>query len=660
MEEPRIGVFICHCGSNIADTVDVDQVREFASGLTGVVSARDYKFMCSEPGQLLIKEDIEKLHLNRVVVASCSPRMHEITFRKAAAEAGLNPYLFQMANIREHDSWVHKDGATEKAKALIHAAVQRANLLEALERREVPVTPTVLIVGAGIAGIQAALNIADSNHKVYLVEREPSVGGRMIQLDKTFPTLDCSSCILTPKMASVGSHPNIELMTYSEVEEVSGYIGNFKVKVRKKPRYVDSELCNGCGLCIEKCPWKADSEFDMGMGKRKAIYTPFPQAVPNVPVIDTETCVYFQKGTCKACEKFCPTGAIAWDQKEETVELEVGAIIVATGYDLMDPSPLTQYGYKSLDNVITSLEFERMCSATGPTGGEVVLKDGSAPQSVAIIHCVGSRDKNYHEYCSRVCCMYALKYSHLIKEKTEADVYQLYIDMRCYGKGFEEFYQRLSDEGVNFVRGKVAQVTDQAITDDEQGKLVVVGEDTLLGRMVRIPVDMVILCPAMVARADADEVARRFLINRSADGFFLERHPKLEPVATASDGVFVVGCAQGPKDIPDTVAQASAGAAEALSLIDRGKVEIEAATAVVNEELCSGCKICLNLCPYNAITFDEEKKVTEINDILCKGCGVCVAACPSAAITGRHFTDKQIFAEIEGLLADIKPPLVAV
>jgi heterodisulfide reductase subunit A len=660
MEEPRIGVFVCHCGSNIAGTVDIDEVTEFASGLPGVVAAVDYKFMCSEPGQLLIKEEIEKHHLNRVVVASCSPRMHEITFRKATAEAGLNPYLFQMANIREHDSWVHKNGATEKAKALIHAAVQRASVLEPLERREVPVTPAVLVVGGGIAGIQAALNIANANHKVYLVEREPSIGGRMIQLDKTFPTLDCSSCILTPKMASVGSHPNIELMTYSEVEEVSGYIGNFKVKVRKRPRYVDSELCNGCGVCIEKCPWKADSEFDMGMGKRKAIYTPFPQAVPNIPVIDTETCVYFSKGTCKACEKFCPTEAIAFDQEEETVELDVGAIIVATGYDLFDPSPLAQYGYKRLDNVITSLEFERMCSATGPTGGELVLKDGSTPQSVAIIHCVGSRDKNYFEYCSRVCCMYALKYSHLIKEKTEADVYQLYIDMRCYGKGFEEFYQRLSDEGVNFVRGKVAQVTDQAISDEEQGKLVVVGEDTLLGRMVRIPVDMVILCPAMVARADATEVARRFLISRGADGFFLERHPKLEPVATASDGVFVVGCAQGPKDIPDTVAQASAGAAEALSLIDRGTVEIEAATAVVDEELCSGCTVCVHLCPYNAITFDEERKLAIINDILCKGCGVCVAACPAGAITGRHFTDKQIFAEIEGLLADVKPPLVAV
>jgi heterodisulfide reductase subunit A len=655
MEEPRIGVFICHCGTNIAGTVDIDEVREFVSGLPGVVSAQDYKFTCSEPGQLQIKEAVEKNRLNRVVVAACSPRMHEITFRKAIAEVGLNPYLLQIANIREQCSWVHKDGNTEKAKALIHAAVQRANLLEALERKEVAVNPSVLIVGGGIAGIQAALNIADSNHKVYLVEREPSIGGRMIQLDKTFPTLDCSSCILTPKMAAVGSHPNIELMTYSELEEVSGYVGNFKATIKKKPRYVDAELCNGCGVCIEKCPWKADSEFDMGLGKRKAIYTPFPQAVPNVPVIDRETCVYFEKGTCKACEKFCPTEAIAWDQEEETVELEVGAIIVATGYDLLDPSPLTQYGYGRLDNVLTSLEF-----ATGPTGGEVVLKDGTAPQAVAIIHCVGSRDKNYCEYCSRVCCMYALKYSHLIGEKTDADVYQLYIDMRCYGKGFEEFYQRVLMEGANFIRGKAAEVTDVAETPEDEGKLIVVADDTLAETVRRIPVDMVILCPAMVPRADADEMARRLILSRGADGFFLEKHPKLEPVATVTDGVFVVGCAQGPKDVPDTVAQASAGAAEALSLIDRGKVEIEAATAVVAEELCSGCRVCPPLCPYNAISFLEEKTVAEINDVLCKGCGVCVAACPAAAITGRHFTDRQIFAEIEGLLADVKPPLVAV
>lgn len=650
----RIGVYICHCGTNIAGTVNIDEVREFAAGLPGVVSARDYKFTCSEPGQLQIKEDVQNLGLNRVVVAACSPRMHEITFRKAIAEAGLNPYVLQIANIREQCSWVHKNGNTEKAKALIHGAVQRANLLEALERREVPVTPAVLVIGGGIAGIQAALNIANAGRKVYLVEREPSIGGHMIQLDKTFPTLDCSACILTPKMAAVGSHPNIELMTYSEVVDVQGYVGNFKAKIRKKPRYVDPESCNGCGVCIEKCPWKADSEFDMGLGKRKAIYTPFPQAVPNVPVIDTETCVYFRKGTCRACEKFCERKAIALDQSEEMVEVEVGAVIAATGYDLFDPSVITRYGYTRFDNVVTSLEFERLCSATGPTDGHILV-NGRQPQSVAIIHCVGSRDEKYHTYCSRICCMYALKFAHLIKEKIEgASVYEFYIDMRCYGKGFEEFYRREASEGVTFIRGRPAQITDLAISEEERGKLVVVSENTLMGGIVRVPVDMVILCPAMIPRADAGVVARQLVFSQGADGFFLEKHPKLEPVSTVSDGVFVVGCAQGPKDIPDTVAQASAGAAEALALIDRGTVEIEAASAVVDEELCSGCTVCLTMCPFNAISFNGEKKVAEISDILCKGCGVCVAACPAAAITARHFTDRQIFAEIEGLLSDVK------
>jgi heterodisulfide reductase subunit A len=659
-DERRIGVYVCHCGTNIAGTVDVEELAEFAGQLPAVAVARAYKFMCSDPGQNLIKEDIAELGLNRVVVAACSPRMHEPTFRRAVAQAGLNPYLLQIANIREQCSWVHKDGNTDKAKALVRAAVERAYHLEPLEGREVPVNPAVLVIGGGIAGIRAALNMADATRTVYLVERDPSIGGRMIQLDKTFPTLDCSACILTPNMASVGSHPFIELMTYSEVVDVSGYVGNFRVKVRRKPRYVDESVCTGCGICIEKCPWKTDSEFDMGLGQRKAIYTPFPQAVPNVPVIDPELCVYFKKGTCKACEKFCEPGAIALDQSERIEEIEVGSIIVATGYDLFDPSPIAEYGYKRLPNVITSLEFERMCSATGPTGGEIRLDDGTAPKSVAIVHCVGSRDKNYFEYCSRVCCMYALKYSHLIKEKTEADVYQIYIDMRCYGKGFEEFYERLSDEGVNFVRGKVAEITDHALTDEEKGKLVVVTEDTLLAQMVRIPVDIVILCSAMKSRADAEEVGRLLNISRGADGFFLERHPKLEPIQTSSDGVFVVGCSQGPKDIPDTVAQASAGAAEALSLIDRGKVEIEGAIAAVNEELCSGCKVCADLCPYNAITFSEDGKLAEVSDVLCKGCGVCVAACPAGAITARHFTDTQIFAEIEGLLADAKVPPVEV
>jgi heterodisulfide reductase subunit A len=651
-DEARIGVYVCHCGSNIAGTVDTKAVAEFAQGLPSVVMAKDYIYMCSDPGQNMIKEDIKQLKLNRVVVASCSPTLHEHTFRRACQDAGLNPYLFEMANIREHCAWVTEDhdAATKKAKALVSAAVRRVFYQEPLEIREVSVNPDTLVVGGGIAGIQAALEIANSGHKVYLVERESSIGGHMAQFDKTFPTLDCASCIFTPLLSEVGQHPYIELMTYSEVEEVSGYIGNFKAKIRKKARHVDEDKCTGCGTCMEKCPWKTVSEFDEGLIQRKAIYIPFAQAVPNVPVIDTEHCAYFLKGTCRACEKFCEAKAIDFEQQDKEVEVEVGAIIVATGYDAFDSSVIPHYGYGRYDNVFTALQFERMCNASGPTEGKIVLKDGSEPTSVAIIHCVGSRDANYHKYCSRVCCMYSLKYSHLIKEKTNAEVYQFYIDMRCFGKGYEEFYERLANEEVNFIRGKVAEVTDRAITDEEKGKLIIVSEDTLLGNMIRVPVDMVILSTALEARSDAEDVARLFNISRSADGFFLERHPKLDPVATTSDGVFVVGCCQGPKDIPDTVAQASAAAARVLAVISKGKVEIEAAIASIDEKLCSGCKICQLLCPFSAISFDEEKEVCRVNEALCKGCGVCVAACPSGAITGRHFTTEQIMAEIEGVL----------
>jgi len=652
LSEPRIGVYVCHCGSNIASTVDVEQVTQFAQSLDSVVVARDYSFMCSDPGQELIKKDISDFHLNRVVVASCSPTMHEPTFRRVCQEAGINPYLFEMANIREHCSWVTEDKqeATEKAKDLVSAAVSRVYYHQPLAAKEVPVNSSTLIVGGGIAGIQAALEIADSEHKVYLVERTPSIGGHMSQLDKTFPTLDCSSCILTPKMTLVGSHPYIELMTYSEVEEVAGYIGNFKVKVRKKARYVDEDKCTGCGLCQEKCPVKADSEFEAGIGKRKAIYAPFPQAVPNIPVIDREHCVYFLKGKCRLCEKICEAKAIDFEQVDEFVELEVGSIIIATGYSLFDSSNIYQYGYKRLDNVLDSLEFERMVSSFGPTDGDIRLKDGSTPQSIAIIHCVGSRDENYREYCSRVCCMYALKYSHLIREKINAEVYQMYIDMRCFGKGYEEFYKRISDEGANFIRGKVAQVTDRAVSEEEKGKLILVSEDTLLGKLIRVPVDMVILCPAMEPQLDVENVSRIFNINRSADGFFMERHPKLDPVATTTDGVFVVGCCQGPKDIPDTVAQASAAASRVLAMISKGKTEIEAATAVIDERNCSGCQFCKLICPYSAISFDEEKEVCRVNEVLCKGCGTCVSACPSDVISLNHFTNEQILAQMEGLL----------
>ncbi len=653
MDEVRTGVYICHCGSNIAGTVDVAEVSQYIGGLDSVVVARDYKFMCSEPGQDMIKQDIKDLGLNRVVVASCSPLMHEPTFRRVCEQAGLNRYLFQMANIREQCSWVTEDGgeATEKAKALIRAAVRRVFYHEPLEIREVPVNSNTLVVGGGIAGIQAALEIANSHHKVYLVEREPSIGGHMVQLDKTFPTLDCSACILTPKMSEVGPHPYIELLTYSEVEEVSGYIGNFKVKIRKKARYVDEEKCTGCGICQEKCPWKVTSEFDMGLGQRKVIYTPFPQAVPSIPVIDRANCVYFQKGKCRVCEKFCEVGAVDFEQEDKVIEAEVGNIIVATGFQTFDPTLAAQYGYGKFDDVITGLQFERLSNATGPTGGDIRLKDGSTPRSVALIHCVGSRDEDFHEYCSRVCCMYALKHSHLIKEKTNAEVYQIFTDIRCFGKDYEDFYQRLVHEGVNFVRGKVQNITSTNGKKADQGRLVITAEDPDNGKVTEVVADMVVLCTAIETQQDAGKVTQTFSISQKADGFFLERHPKLDPVATMTEGVYVVGCCQGPKDIPDTVSQASAAAAQVIALITKGKVELEAGIAVIDETLCSGCRTCNLLCPYTAITFDEEKKVSIINEALCKGCGVCVAACPSGAITGRHFTMEQLVAELEGVLA---------
>jgi heterodisulfide reductase subunit A len=528
-------------------------------------------------------------------------------------------------------------------------------LHEELEPNLVPVNPNTLIVGGGIAGIQASLELADAGHPVYLVEREPSIGGHMAQFDKTFPTLDCAACILTPKMSDVGAHENINLLSYSEVEEVSGYVGNFNVRIKKKAKYVDEEKCTGCGICIEKCPKKViDDVFEAGMGYRKSIYRPFPQAVPNIPVIDTESCTYFERGKCKACEIFCPTEAIDFEQQDSYLDVDVGNIILATGYDLFDCETIPQYGYGRLANVFTSLEFERMCNASGPTEGKIVLRDGvTEPESVAIIHCVGSRDENYNRYCSAICCMSSLKFGHLVVEKTDAEVFSCYIDMRTNQKGYEEFYERLLEEGMNFIRGKVAEVTDAARLPGEEDKLIVQVEDTLLGKQRRIPVDMVVLMAGLEPRADARDVGLQFGIACSMEGWFTERHPKLDPVATMTDGIFIAGAAQGPKDIPAVVAQGAAAAARVQGMITKGTVEIEPVVATINEDNCSGCKICNNLCPFNAIEFLEDKEVSYINEALCKGCGTCVAACPAQAISGAHYSNEQIFAEIEGLLYDV-------
>ncbi len=653
----RVGVYVCHCGTNIAGTVDVADVRAWAAEKlhgSGVVVARDYKFMCSSLGQELIEKDIQELGLTRVVVAACSPHLHEGTFRTACKRAGLNPYLCELASIREQVSWVHTDkaAATAKSKAVVSGAVQRVLENEPLEPLRVPIHPATLVVGGGIAGIQAALELADAGHRVYLVEREPSIGGHMAQYDKTFPTLDCSACILTPRMVSVGSHPNITLLTWSEVEKVDGYVGNFTATIRKKARYVNTDLCTGCGICQEKCPKVViDTVYEAGLAYRKAVYTPFPQAVPKYPVVDKPNCTYFLKGKCKACQKFCPTEAIDFDQQDEVITVEVGNIILATGFDLFDARRIPQYGYGRLANVFTSLEFERLTNASGPTNGAIVLRDGKrTPRTVGIIHCVGSRDCNYNKYCSAICCMQSLKFAHLVRERTGATVYNFYIDMRTPAKDYDEFYQRVLEEGTLFVRGKVAEVTDAARMFGEEGQLIIQVEDTLAGYQRRIPVDMVILSAALEPRRDAGAVAKRFGISCSANGWFIEKHPKLDPVATMTEGVFIAGCVSGPKDIPASVVQGAAAAARVLGRIQQGSIELEPIRATVDEAKCSGCRICNDLCPFNAISFVAEREVTEINAALCQGCGTCVAACPAGAISGTGFSNEQILSQIDGLL----------
>ncbi|OGP26452.1 MAG: disulfide reductase [Deltaproteobacteria bacterium GWB2_42_7] len=653
---PRIGVFVCQCGTNIASTVDTKKVAEEMAKIPGVVYTGDYKFMCSAPGQDNLKEIVKEHKLDGVIVSACSPHMHEKTFRKACESAGLNPYKCEITNIREQCSWVHHDATkaagTAKSIDLTRMSIERLKKNKSLSKIKIPIKKRVLVIGGGIAGIQAALDIAEGGRQVILVEREPSIGGNMAKISETFPTMDCSQCIMTPKMVEASLNENIKILTWSEVEKVDGYIGNFTVQIRKRARYVNEDLCNGCGLCIEKCPFKAKSEFEMGMAQRKVIYTPFPQAVPNIPVIDAKNCPKIQKDKCGACAIVCGPKCIDFKQQDTVITEEVGAIIVATGYQLMPNERFGEYGYGKIKDVISGLQFERLASASGPTGGEIKRpSDGKTPKNVVFIQCVGSRDeKKGVSYCSKICCMYTAKHTMLYKHKVhEGQSYVFYMDIRAGGKRYEEFVRRaIEHDGAMYLRGRVSRVYEK------DGKVIVQGADTLSGNQVEIEADMVVLATALVSRDGADSLAQKLGIGYDKYKFYNEYHPKLKPVETVTAGIFLAGTCAGPMDIPESVSMGSATASKVLALFSNDQMAREPITANVNRMTCNACWDCLVACPYSAIEEDAVKNrqgavirmLARVNEGVCQGCGVCVAACRSKSIDLRGYTDEQVYAAL--------------
>lgn len=657
----RIGVFVCHCGTNIAATVDVEAVAESARIMPNVAYATTNKYTCSNPGQQAIIDAITEHNLDRIVIASCSPRMHEQTFRKMLAEkTSINPYLLEIANLREQCSWVHKDrtDSTPKAIDLVAMAVAKVDTNRNLYTQTIPVNKRALVIGGGIAGIQTAIDIADAGFPVTLVERKPSIGGNMVKLDKTFPTMDCSACICTPKMSEAGNHPNITIKTLAEVEKVTGYIGNFEVTIREKAKYIDYDLCTGCGTCEDKCPSKTLNEFDEGLSQRSAIYRPFAQAVPSKPTIDASACRKLKNGKCGVCAKVCPTGAIKYDDTDRITTETYGALVLATGYDLIDWTKLYgEYGGGRYEDVVTGLQFERLVNASGPTEGHIVRpSDKKEPKTVAIIKCVGSRDpKKGVSYCSRACCMYTAKHAHQYLDKVkDGRCFVFYMDVRCAGKGYDEFYMNTLHDGALYVRGRVSKIYPEA------GKLVCMGEDTLSGQQVRVDADLVVLETAMVPSEGASQIAQVLNAQRGPEGFFTEAHPKLRPVETNTAGVFLAGVAQGPKDIPDTVAQAGAAASKAIGLLARGEIESNPMIAQVDPAKCSGCGACTKICPYGAMKLEEvtlrenskktTRRVAKANPGLCQGCGACTVACRPGAADLLGFSDEGIMREMEALL----------
>ncbi|MFQ5842116.1 MAG: 4Fe-4S binding protein [Thermodesulfobacteriota bacterium] len=644
----KIGVFVCHCGINIAGTVDVKKVARETGEAEDVVHSEDYIYMCSDPGQLLIRNAIREKGLGGVVVACCSPSMHEATFRKAVKSEGLNPYVCEIANIREQCSWVHqgdKEVATRKAGEIIRSVLEKLRQNEALETLAMPLTKRVLVIGGGIAGITASVDLADGGYEVILVEQQPSVGGRLGQLSQTFPHLDDARCILGPKKAEVASHPKIKVMRYCEVDEVKGFIGNFDVRIRRKPRYVDWEKCTTCGACLERCPVETPSEFERGLKVRKAIYTGAPPGDSGKPVIDLSHCRHMSDGTCTICQEACPEGAIQYDQRERLLEERVGAIVIATGYDLFPMERIGEYGYGRIPDVIDGLAFERMLSPSGATGGEIRRpSDGRIPQEVVFIQCVASRDpERYMPYCSRVCCMYTAKQAKLLKQKVPGvQPYVFFMDIRTDSKGYEEFLQGAIEEGeLIYLRGRVARVFR------EGDKVKVWGEDTLTNRRVELAADLVVLATALVPSPGIKDVAAKVRATTDKHGFLTEAHIKLYPVESSTKGIFLAGCGQGPKDITDTVAQASATASKIQSIFSQDVLLQDPLVAFVDPEICSGCGICVHVCPYEAREMDEYRKISRVHEALCQGCGACIAACPNNACELRNSRAMQVFGVMD-------------
>ena len=658
----RVGVFVCWCGSNIAATVDVEKVAQVLGQEPGVVFSTHYQYMCSQAGQEMIQNTIREYGLTGVVICSCSPRMHEATFRKTCEKAGLNPYMVEIANIREQCSWIHKDKetATEKAVILGRAAIAKVHLNAPLTAGTSPVTKRALVIGGGIAGIQTALDIADAGFAVDIVEKQPTIGGKMTQIDKTFPTLDCAACILTPKMVDAAQNEKIHIYSYSEVQSVKGFVGNFRVTIRKKARYVDETKCTGCGLCTEKCPQKkVPNAFNLGLDTRRAIYIPFAQAVPKVATIDADYCSMLKSGKCGVCSKVCTAGAIDYTQKDSFIEEEYGAIVVATGFNPIKLDKYDEFAYSQSKDVVTSFEFERLMNAAGPTGGTLLRpSDGTHPKTIVFVQCVGSRcdDTKGKPYCSKICCMYTAKHAMLCREKyPDTDVYVFYIDVRTPGKNFDEFYRRAVEEyGVHYIKGMVGKVVP------ENGKLKVQASDLLGGRQLHIDADMVVLAAAIEPDESARPLATMLTASMDTNNFFTEAHPKLRPVESPTAGIFLSGACQGPKDIPETVAQASAAAAKVIGLLAKEHLTCNPCTAQPDEMLCNGCSSCEKVCPYGAITYVDKqfrgpnrttlvRRVAQVNPAVCQGCGACTVACPSGAMDLKGFSNKQIMAEVDAI-----------